>query len=119
MIDGKLLSNLKIEDIYSLFCNILDHAIEVSTKLDDPNKKTIFLVVSKEKCFISITCENYFSGYVQFNNDGSIKTSKSDKNFHGFGTKSIQSVTKNLNGKCCFYTDSDIFKVKALIPIDN
>lgn len=119
MIDGKLLSNLKIEDIYSLFCNILDNAIEASTKLDDPNKKTISLVVNKEKCFINITCENYFNGDVQFNNDGSIKTSKSDKSFHGFGTKSIQYVVKNLNGKCRFYTDSDIFKVKVLIPFNN
>lgn len=119
MIDGKLLSNLKIEDIYSLFCNILDNAIEASTKLDDPNKKTISLVVNKEKCFINITCENYFNGDIQFNSDGSIKTSKSDKIFHGFGTKSIQYVVKNLNGKCRFYTDSDIFKVKVLIPINN
>ncbi|MBS5888285.1 MAG: GHKL domain-containing protein [Clostridium sp.] len=45
------------------------------------------------------------------------KTSKDDKNYHGYGTKSIVYVIKKLHGKVSFTADESTFTVKAVIPI--
>ena len=45
MVDGNALDFMEASDLYALFSNILDNAIESAVKLDDPGRRTISLTV--------------------------------------------------------------------------
>lgn len=117
LIDGKLLDSLKKEDIYAIFGNILDNAIEALLHLEDLEKRTFSLSVKEKLGYISIEETNFFSGDLRFDKDGNPLTIKEDKTNHGFGTKSIKYVIKELNGKIVFSAQDNVFMVKALIPL--
>lgn len=118
MFDGQALNQLKKEDIFALFSNILDNAIEAVSQLEEQEKRIISLSVKSEKGFIKIEESNYYQGDILFDKDKPV-TSKGDKNYHGYGTKSIDYVVKKLNGKLRFFTDKKVFNVDIVIPLQE
>ena len=64
--DGAALSGLSPADLYSLFGNLLDNAIEAVRRLDGAERRTISLVVSRRGDMAVIHEENYFDGDVRF-----------------------------------------------------
>lgn len=118
MADGRLLSFMKETEIYSLFGNILDNAIEAVEALEDEKKRIITLNVEKRGWFVVIREENYFSGRLQYE-DGLPRTTKVDKYFHGYGMKSIRSIVKKYDGELKVDTPEDRFVLKIAIPIQG
>lgn len=115
MADGEKLNFLMEEDIYSLFGNILDNAIE-AVELLPGEKRIISLTVEEKNNFIFIHCENYFAVQPEFM-DGLPKTTKLDKAYHGFGSCSIQMIADRYDGGCTFKTDDGIFYTDVVLPI--
>ena len=76
-------------DVCSIFGNALDNAIESVMKTEDKEKRLIHLTVSKVKSFVMIRVENYFEGELKMD-DGELVSTKTDKDFHGYGIKSIK-----------------------------
>ena len=117
LVDGEALINLKPGDIYSLFTNILDNAIEAVKQVKDIDKRVISLVVSKERGFLEIREVNYiFKKPVFINNMP--QTTKLNTNLHGFGTKSIEYIVYKYNGKVNFKVLDDKFYLNILIPLE-
>lgn len=117
LINGQSLSFMKREDIFSLFENILDNAIEALDEIEDKEKRTFSLKVSKMAGFVSIEESNYFGGGIlEFDKNGLPRTTKKDNDYHGFGTKSIKYVVDHLNGKVRYSTNGEIFTLKIIIP---
>lgn len=102
-------------DLYSLFGNMIDNAIEAVTKLTDPSKREINLIVKNEKNFVSIDIENYYEGKIELDSDGLPKTTKGSKNYHGFGLKSIQMIVSKYNGDLHIKIDNSIFSLSILL----
>ena len=117
MADGKEIGFLSTTDIYSLFGNILDNAIQRELK-EDPGNRYINLTVSRHGGMINIYAENYISSQPSFR-DGIPITDQSDLRYHGFGTKSIRFICKKYEGNVEFFAKDKIFGVNALIPIPN
>lgn len=115
--DGAPLSFMKKGDIYALFGNILDNAIEAATKLDDGEKRCVSLNVSAKEKFISVVCSNYFNGKIYFGADGLPVTDKEDKENHGFGLKSISTVVEKYGGDLSVDAREDLFRLDILIPV--
>lgn len=113
MIDGTQLSFMDEGDIYSLFGNIIDNAIESSLRLDI-SKRAINLHVKKIKNIISIRENNFCNGNISFVN-GLPKTTKENSSIHGFGTKSIKYIAEKYGGDCTFAVDNDIFEVNIVL----
>ncbi len=106
MANGASLSFLKNEEIYSLFCNILDNAYESVFPLENPNKRLISLIVFEEKGVVTIKETNYYSG----NDD--LNTHKKDRSNHGFGLISIKQIVEQYNGKVNISKKDGIFAIK-------
>ena len=115
--DGSSLNFLKESEVYSIFGNALDNAIEASKGVSE-NKRYISIVVSKKNKFLLIKIQNYFSNNLEFNNDLP-KTTKEDKLFHGYGLKSIRYIVENHGGSLSINTENDIFKLSILFPLEN
>ena len=114
--DGKLLDFIREADIYSLFSNILDNAIESVSKLQEPEKRQITLTVSAERGFVFIHAENYYEGELQFKN-GIPETGKADKRYHGFGLLSIRTLVEKYEGDLRIKAQSNIFKLDIMLPL--
>lgn len=114
--DGVLLDFMHPMDISSLFGNALDNAIESAEKIEDPDKKLIHLSISRQKEFLRIRLENCYEGDLIFE-EGLPATTKNDKQFHGFGIKSIKNTVGKYGGSVTFRTDRGWFELRILIPL--
>ena len=110
--DGSLLDFMAEEDIYSLFGNIIDNAIEAVTPLEE-GKKIIHLKITKTGNMISISAKNSFEGEVKIIN-GLPQTTKNDSTHHGFGLKSIKMICEKYHGTLNFQTLDNCFNINLL-----
>ena len=116
MADGKALNFMREADIYSLFGNILDNAIEAAGKLENSEQKVIKLSVEREGYFVSIHEENYFSEKLEFE-DGLPKTTKPETVYHGFGMKSIRMLAGQYDGSVKIAVEGNRFILDILFPV--
>lgn len=115
--DGKLLEFMDVMDICTVFGNMLDNAIESVKNINDMEKRLIHLSVFREKDFLMIRCENYFAGKLHFEGSLPATTKTKNKEYHGYGLKSIRYVTKKYDGNMTVTTEKDSFLLKVLIPL--
>ena len=114
---GKELSFMANADLYSLFGNLIDNAIEAVKDLPD-DKRIISLSVKTVKAFVYITIYNYYKGELKF--DGKMPvTTKPDKINHGFGMKSIQFVCDKYGGEISISTRNNIFTLNMILPVNK
>lgn len=115
LIDASKLNFLKNGEIYSLFGNLLDNAIEAVNKIDNKEEKIISLEIKNNDNFLIISLENYTNNLIKFDN-GLPLTNKKDKENHRFGTKSIQLIVNEHNGELIF-KQKNIFKTTIIFPL--
>lgn len=114
--DGGALGFMAPSDIYSLFGNALDNAIEAVERLGDAERRSISLVVRRAGDMTSIHVENYFDGSMRVAEDGGLLTSKKDRTNHGFGTRSMRMIVEGYGGSLTLRAREDVFLLDALIP---
>lgn len=114
--NGKLLNFMEQMDIYILFGNLLDNAIEACERLKNDEEKVISLTIKENAGFIYIEENNYFLGELIKEND-KVMTIKKDKEYHGFGLKSIKDIVTRYEGVVTFNDENHIFNLRILIPI--
>ena len=114
--DGTALDFMEPMDISTLFGNALDNAIESVRKLPQEEKRLIHVAVARQKDFLRIRVENYYEGDLVFEN-GLPATTKEDKEYHGYGLKSIRSTVKKYGGSITIDTNENWFELRILIPL--
>lgn len=107
IVDGKSISFMSEEDIYSLFGNALDNAIAAVEHLP-PAQREIELRVKSWGEVVSIRVENRFEGKIRLE-DGIPVTTKKDTNYHGYGILSMQMIAEKYNGKLNIDINDDSF----------
>lgn len=116
LIDGRHLSDIASHEIYSLFGNALDNAINAIGELEN-GKRIISVTESMRSGFAVVHIENYFDGSVEFK-DGLPKTRK-DENYHGFGMKSMKFIAEKYGGDIITFVREDVFVLEILLPFDE
>lgn len=116
MIWGEGLSFMKQSDIYSLFGNAIDNAIEAVDKLSDVEKRCISVKGRADKGMFVIHIENFYEGDISFDS-GLPQTTKKDKRYHGFGMKSIRMITEKYHGYFKVKAENGLFAVNILLEL--
>ena len=115
--DGAALDGLSKLDIYSLFGNIMDNAIEAVAALPE-EKRHISLSVRKNGKLVKVHSDNYFDGQSRERTDGGlIKTSKQNAVEHGYGLLSIRRVAEKYGGVTDTNIDDDIFNINIVMNV--
>lgn len=114
--DGKCLSFINPPDIYSLFGNAIENAIEALSNVEE-DKKTISLMIKQVNKIVIIHLENYYQGDIKIEN-GLPKTKKDDENYHGFGMLSMKEIVEKYRGNLTFEIDNNIFKLNIIFPLN-
>ena len=116
MADGSKLSFIKEEDLYCLFGNIIDNALEAVKAIEEKEKRVVNLVIKAKHDLLIVQEENYFNGELAFR-DGLPVTSKADKDYHGFGMRSIRMITRKYEGELSTFVSDNIFHLNIVFPL--
>ena len=116
MADGKRLSFLDDLDVYAIFGNAIDNAIESVSKLTEAEKRAIAVSAWCKSGLLLIQFENYFEGQLHFE-DGLPVTTKANKAYHGFGIRSIRYTVQKYGGHLTISTEDNLFLLSISIPL--
>ena len=103
-------------DLTSLFCNLLDNAMEAACNV---NNSFIEINTSRKENtpFVIITVINSCLTAPSFTENGHLITRKSNKSKHGFGVKSINKVIKKYHGDMKMYFNPDSSTFHTIITL--
>ena len=96
-------------DVYSLFGNAIDNAVEAVRQLEDREKKVINIVTEKKGNLININVSNYYVGSLSFENGLPETTAKEHKDLHGFGMKSMRLIAEKYGGNLSVSAKDGVF----------
>lgn len=114
VVDGRALGFMLAADVYSLFGNALDNAIEAVMRLDE-SKRNIAVVVHKVGDMVSVNVTNPYEGDIELDGDGLPVTIKRDRNFHGIGVRSMRNIAEKYNGICTVSLNNGTFVLNVLL----
>lgn len=117
MADGRLMSFMDAVDLYTLFGNALDNAIEASLPLSEA-ERTIDLQVREKAGLILISVTNRFAGVIEAGAKLP-KTKKEDQGWHGFGLKSIRAVAEKYGGLMKVRGEDGVFTLRVTLPANR
>ena len=115
IVDGSGLRFLTVEDLYSLLGNALDNAIEAAAKEREEARRIITLYAAARGDLFSIHIENPCAKEPLFM-DGLPVTSKPDKDYHGFGMRSMRYLCEKYQGVLTTGWEDGIFSLDVLFP---
>lgn len=115
LVDGGAFEVMLPSDVYFMLSNILDNAIEAVEQVEKKENRIVSFTASKKQGVLVVEQSNYFKGKIELNSDGSIKTTKDNPRYHGYGSKSINYIVKKYDGKMSIETIDNIFKLKIVI----
>ena len=116
--DGRPLAFLDSTDIYTIFGNALDNAIESVIQLPDPEQRVIAVSVWARGGLLLFQFENYCAQALTFE-DGLPVTTKENNGYHGFGIKNIRYAAKKYGGQLFISTERSLFLLRVTIPIPS
>lgn len=116
MADGEKIAFMEELDVYSLFGNMLENALEYEQTVQPCENRFISLTVKEHMGILSIHAENYYAGNATIR-DGVVETTKKDKAYHGYGMKSMKKIVEKYDGKFDVLIADDMFQVEIIIPV--
>lgn len=117
--DGSLLSFMDPVDLYTIFGNALDNAIESVRDSEDREKRIIDVLVYAEKQMLVIQIINPVSGELRFDREGLPMSTKVNDGYHGFGLKSIRHTVKRYGGFLTVKVENGCFYLQILLPVNR
>ena len=118
IVDGQALAFISPPDLYGLFGNALDNAIE-SVLRESPDLRQISLSVRQNKNMVFVHMENACSRVVTFDRNGLVVEEDSGT-AHGYGLKSMKYITEKYGGTMRLGWKDGVFTLDlAFVPPDN
>ncbi len=113
-----LLQKLNFPELTSLFCNLLDNAVEACN--DIPNSFIEVSVVRKSNSNLTlISIINTCNIAPSFDGNGFPVSSKRDKRKHGLGLKSVNRIVNKYRGNIKMYYDNQSTTFHTIILLNN
>ncbi|MCC8128485.1 MAG: ATP-binding protein [Clostridiales bacterium] len=113
--DGASLDFIQTGDLYLIFRNALDNAIDAVCQLPDAQPRVIDVKVYTRNALLMIQIENRFQGRLQFEN-GLPVTTKGDRSYHGYGLKTVRTIAERYGGCVTVRVKNGLFSLQVMIP---
>jgi len=101
-------------DIVTIFCNLLDNAIEANE--EDLKNKFIKVIISKKNNYSVIQIVNSFSNGITVKKDRIITTKKGHS---GLGLTSVKKSVEKYSGVLTYETEENKFTISILVPFNQ
>lgn len=113
LLDGSALDHISNYELYALFENAIDNAINAAILCDD-DKRVIAISETEQGDFVLLKVMNYFRGPLKFS-DGLPQAVKG-MDYHGFGMKSMKMIAEKYDGRISVVTKDDLFILQIFLP---
>lgn len=107
--------NIEPLDLCAILGNALDNSIEANEKIEDISKRYINVIMNPYKDYLFIEISNP-SILNPIGEDGQLRTTKKDKENHGFGIKSIEQVVEKYDGMLNYEYQDGQFILNIMLP---
>lgn len=114
LVDAKLPKNLSIPDteLCSILSNGLENALHATCAVEEGKREVrLYCAVRFGKLLLEI--KNPYVGEIKVQNGLPI----SDCISHGYGCRSIQTITERHGGLCSFQTENGMFQLQIALPV--
>lgn len=116
--DGSLLAFMNPVDLYTLFGNALDNAIEAVRNLESKEKRVIDIMLYERQSFLMLQIVNPMCGEVKFE-DGLPLTTKAKNGYHGYGMKSMLHTIQKYEGHLTTEVKNGCFYFNVMLPLER
>lgn len=113
--DGSSIGFISEMDIYSLFLNALNNAVESADKLKDPARRIIQMKCYSRGRILFIQVRNQYDEIVPA--EGGYQTTKADRSSHGYGLRSMKFIVEKYGGEMSARAEDGEFRLGFAIPI--
>nr|WP_239471554.1 ATP-binding protein [Olsenella profusa] len=104
-------------DIYSLFGNALDNAIEAVRAVEGAERRAITVSVQRRRRMVAVSVENCCASTPRFATDGLPLTTKHDSTNHGFGMRSMRAIAERYGGSLHAGFEGGVFYLNVLLAM--
>ena len=107
------------EDVCSLLANLLDNAREECCRLQDLGQENlrVQLDIHPHQSYLLVRCLNTTNRTTLRREGFALSTTKSEKEFHGFGTRIIVKLAEKYNGCAEFALEDGMFSAQAMLDM--
>lgn len=102
-------ANIRSADLCAILGNLLDNALEAAKKVENPEERTAALTIRRINQMVVIKVENSFAGRLREEN-GALKTTKTEGGLHGWGMKSAQAAAEKYDGMVQTAYEGNLFR---------
>lgn len=114
MAEARGIGYMEEADLYAMFGNALENAIEAAEKLHDPQKKQISFTMRRVGGFYIVQLQNYTADPLELH-DGLPQTTKEDKRSHGIGVRSMKLLVEKYGGQMSFHQEEDMVELSLML----
>ncbi len=100
-------------DLYALFHNALDNAINAVMALPNERDRYIILSAKQDENIVTIHMENPSTGEITYNEG--LPISHGDPKYHGFGMKSMLHTAERYHGTLAIKQENNLFMLDILL----
>lgn len=115
--DGSQLGFMDPVDLYTIFANALDNAIEHVRSIQDAEKRIIDVLVYAENRLLTIQVINPCTAVPRIGADGLPVSTKSGDSTRGYGLKSVRHAVQKYNGFLTVKVEDGCFHLRILLPL--
>ncbi len=113
--NGAELDFMGVTDIYSLFGNALENAVEAVQTLENPEQKVIGVAIERKGDMLFVSVTNYFSSRLVMQGGIPVTSKRTEEGYHGFGIKSIKLISEKYHGDMTITADGDLFTLNVYL----
>ena len=117
IVQGEALHFMDVMDISALFGNAIDNDIEAVKKIDNTKQRLITLKVTSHQQFLIIRLDNYDTSSLDLSTGQLPETSKTNKDYHGFGLKSMEYVANKYGGSLTLSKEDNWVQLRIILPL--
>ena len=107
-------TNIRSVDLCAILGNLLDNAIEATRQVPDPSGRAVALTIRRIHQMLVIKVENSFSS-APVQENGELKTTKTEGGLHGWGLKSAQTAAGKYDGMVQAGVSGEVFRAVATL----
>lgn len=111
-------TNIRSVDLCAILGNLLDNAIEAARQVENPERRTVALTIRRIHQMLVIKVENSFSS-VPVQENGELKTTKTEGGLHGWGLKSAQTAAEKYDGMVRAGVSGEVFRAVATLSFQG
>lgn len=116
LLDGRSFDFIAPADLCTIFGNALDNAVESVRQIPEAEKRIIHVKSLAQKGFLALHFDNYYVHELRWEG-GELKTSREEKEGHGYGLKSIRFAAEKYGGHMTSRAGEGKFVLTLAFPL--